>query len=210
MNPKAENNTFCLVRRGCRSSIIVFDRVDKASGLAKSGRVQQHYGHRPRRPRNRQSRTLHARLMVNACISNSIWLAVFFLFRGNKQTSLPSSQAIDVPDLLQTIPSEGRRRQLQFLATTSVVPPREMATSFVLSILGSKHDLCHAPLSRNRAQPGTCVLAVESAMGRARRRTSVSVAQNSGLVSGTWMTARVSASAIHSAGHQQDSAQVGS
>jgi len=56
------------------------------------------------------------------------------------------------------IPSERGQRQVKFLATTSVVPPREMATSFVPSVLGRQHDLCQAPLSRNRAQPGTLCL----------------------------------------------------
>ena len=49
-------------------------------------------------------------------------------------------------------------KEAQFLATTNVVPPREMAKSFVPSVLGNQHDLCQAPLARNRSQPGTFCL----------------------------------------------------
>jgi len=91
MNPKTENNSLCLSRRVARYSIIIFNRVDKASDLAKLGLVQLQYGHRrTKRPHGHYT----YRQPGLACYFSSP--------RYSRQSSLPSSQAIDVPDLLQS------------------------------------------------------------------------------------------------------------
>jgi hypothetical protein len=82
-------------------------------------------------------------------------------FLGHMQTVSALESAPRYAAFLQRKKRDDPISTRSFLAT-SVVPQREMAKSFVPSVLGRQHDLCQTPITRNRSQPGTFVLAVDS------------------------------------------------